>query len=263
MLRNLFLLGLSAMLIFAVSFTYAVEEDDVRDHIVVYYSFDKLDGKIFKDGSGNGNDAELVGSGKLVDGQFGKAVHLNGGIVQMTPPNDFIVPIGENGQITMEAWFYLNQHAAYDGIISIETVDGGCCEFRTMVNPEFNPFWDAAHHADKKLVNFKFELKEWYHYVLVADGADGKIYVNGEFIGSQVENFKFPKFKEASIYIGAGENPNVHRVEDAIIDEVVIYSKALTEEEVKTSMEIGIPGVLDVEAKDKLAVTWGQLKTSF
>ena len=107
MLRNLFLLGLSAMLIFAVSFTYAVEEDDVRDHIVVYYSFDKLDGKIFEDGSGNGNDAELVGSGKLVDGQFGKAVHLNGGIVQMTPPNDFIVPIGENGQITMEAWFIL------------------------------------------------------------------------------------------------------------------------------------------------------------
>ena len=259
MLRILLLFNILMMLLFTFTHADAVEKGD----IVVYYSFDKLDGKKFKDNSGNGNDAELSGNGKLVDGQFGKAINLAGGIVQMVPANDFIVPIGENGEITMEAWFYLNEHAAYDGIISIETESGGCCEFRTMVNPNFNPFWDAAHHADKSLGNFKFKLKEWYHYVLVADGKDGKIYVNGEFIGSQVENFEFPKFKKAAIYIGAGENPNVHRVEDAIIDEVVIYSKALTEEEVKTSMELSIPGVLAVEASHKLAVTWAKMKSSF
>ena len=84
-----------------------------------------------------------------------------------------------------------------------------------------------------------------------------------KFIGSQVENFEFPKFKKAAIYIGAGENPNVHKVEDAIIDEVVIYSKALSAEEVKTSMELSIPGVLSVEASDKLAVTWAKMKSSF
>ncbi|MCG9126805.1 LamG domain-containing protein [Candidatus Poribacteria bacterium] len=259
MLRSLLLFSIPLMLVFMVSHGNAIEEGD----IVVYYSFDKLDGKKFKDNSGNGNDAELSGDGKLVDGQFGKAINLTGGIVQMVPANDFIVPIGENGQITMEAWFYLNEHAAYDGIISIEAEAGGCCEFRTMVNPEFNPFWDAAHHVDKKLVGFQFELKEWYHYVLVADGKDGKIYVNGEFIGSQDENFEFPKFKKAVIYIGAGESPAHHKVEDAIIDEVVIYSKALTEEEVKSSMELSIPGVLSVEANDKLAVTWGQMKSKF
>ncbi len=258
MFKGLFLLGVSAICMFAVTLSYAVEAED----IVVYYSFDRLNGKKFIDGSGNGNDAELVGKGSLVDGQFKKAVRLNGGIVQMAA-NDFIVPIGKSGEITMEAWFYLNEHSAYDGIISLEAVEGGCCEFRTMVNPTFNPFWDAGHHADKSLGNFKFELDEWYHYVLVADGKDGKIYVNGEFIGAQVENFEWPEFKEAAIYIGAGENPNVHRVEDAIIDEVVIYSKALTEEEVQASMELSVPGVLAVEARDKLATTWGELKTGF
>lgn len=154
MLRNLFLFSISTMLIFAISIAYAVEEED----IVVYYSFDKLDGTTFKDNSGNGNDAELVGNGKLVDGQFGKAINLTGGIVQLSPANDFIVPIGENGQITIEAWFYLNAHSAYDGIVSIETVDAGCCEFRTMVNPTFNPFWDAAHHADKSLGIYHLNL---------------------------------------------------------------------------------------------------------
>ena len=258
MLRSLFLLGLTAICVFAVGLSYAIEEGD----IVVYYSFDQLKGDTVPDDSKNGNDAKLVGKGSLVDGAFKQAIRLNGGIVQMEA-NDFIVPIGENGEITMEAWFYLNEHSAYDGIISIEAVDAGCCEFRTMVNPSFNPFWDAGHHADKSLGNYQFELDEWYHYVLVADGKDGKIYVNGEFIGEQVENFEWPAFKEAAIYIGAGENPNVHRVEDAIIDEVVIYAKALTEEEVQESMELSIPGVLAVEARDKLAVTWGELKTDF
>ena len=181
----------------------------------------------------------------------------------MTPANDFIVPIGENGEITMEAWFYINSHNAHSGIISIETVDGGCCEFRTMVSPNSNPFWDAGHHADKSLGNYTFKAKTWYHYVLVADGKDGKVYVNGEFIGSQPENFTFPKFEKAAIYIGAGENPNVHKLEDGIIDEVVIYSKALTEAEVKASMTLGVEGVLAVEADNKLTTTWGNIKRAF
>ena len=258
MRKSLICMGLSVICILAVSLSYAVEEDD----ILVYYSFDKLSGNKVPDDSDNGNEAELVGKGSLVDGAFNKAIHLNGGVVQMAQ-NDFIVPIGEKGEITMEAWFYLNQHASYDGIISIEAAAAGCCEFRTMVNPNFNPFWDAGHHADKSLADYKFELKEWYHYVLVADGKDGKIYVNGDFIGEQPENFKWPKFKEAAIYIGAGENPGLHKVEDAIIDEVVIYAAALTEEEVRASMELSVPGVLAVEAREKLAVTWGELKTGF
>ena len=79
MLRNLILLGLSAICILAVGLSYAVEEED----ILVYYSFDRLNGKKFIDDSGNGNDAELVGKGSLVDGAFKKAVRLNGGLVQM------------------------------------------------------------------------------------------------------------------------------------------------------------------------------------
>ena len=94
MRRHLMLFGLAAVCIFAVSLASAVEEGD----ILVYYSFDKLSGNTFEDGSGNGNDAELVGKGSLVDGQFKKAVRLNGGIVQMEA-NDFIVPIGEKAKL--------------------------------------------------------------------------------------------------------------------------------------------------------------------
>lgn len=258
MFRYITLLAMAAILFGAASYSIAYEKED----ILVYYSFDKLDGKIVKDESGNGTDAELTGNGKLVDGQFGKAIHLNGGVVQHSPPSDFVVPIGENGEVTLEAWLYVNNHASHSGVISIETDDPGCCLFRLMLSPSSNPFWDAGQHQDKSLANFTFETKQWYHYVLVANGKDGKIYIDGELIGSKDENITFAKYKKANIYVGAGEGPNTHPIEDAIIDEVVIYSKALTEEEVKASMEQGVAGVLAVEAKDKLAITWGQLKSA-
>lgn len=259
MIGRISLIGFTALLIFAVSFTLAVEKED----ILVYYSFDEIDGTTFKDDSGNGNDAELIRNGELVDGQFGKAIHLNGGVVQLSPANDFVVPIGENGEVTLEAWVYVNNSTSHSGVISIETIDAGCCVFRLMLDGNNKPFWDAGQHKDKSLPNFTFEFKKWYHYVLVANGKDGKIYIDGEFIGSHDENIEFPKWKQAEIFVGAGEGPNTHPIEDAIIDEVVIYSKALSEDEVKASMKFGVEGVLAVEAKDKLAVTWGQLKSTY
>ncbi len=258
MIGRILLIGLTVLLTFAVSFIDAVEKED----ILVYYSFDEINGTTFKDDSGNGNDAELVRNGKLVDGQFGKAVHLNGGVVVLSPATDFVVPIGENGEATLEAWIFLYNSTNHSGIVSIETIDGGCCVFRLMLH-QYIPFWDAGQHQDKSLPNFTFELKKWYHYVLVANGKDGKIYINGELIGSRDENIEFPKWQKAEIFVGAGEGPNTHPIEDAIIDEVVIYSKALSEEEVKASMELGVASVLAVDAKEKLAVTWGQLKSKF
>ena len=249
-------------ILFALSLALSVHSVNAfeEDNILLYYSFDRLNGNTVPDDSGNGHDAEVVGNANLVDGRFNDAIHLKGSIVQMNNRN-VIESVGDTGELTMECWFFLNDHQQYDGIISIEAPEGDCCEFRTMVNPTFNPFWNAGHHVDKQLANFTFDVDTWYHYVLVADGDTGKIYVNGEFIGEQAENFPLPKFEEVTIYIGAGENPNVHRVEDAIIDEVVLYDKALTEAEINETMEQGLPGVLPVEAKGKLAVTWGKLKS--
>ena len=44
MINRIILLGLSALLVFAGGLTHAVEEND----ILVYYSFDKLDGKTIR-----------------------------------------------------------------------------------------------------------------------------------------------------------------------------------------------------------------------
>ena len=46
-----------------------------------------------------------------------------------------------------------------------------------------------------------------------------------------------------------------------LVDEVAIYNRALTVDEINQDMDNGV--FFAVSPKDKLATTWGQLKTSF
>ena len=61
MRKSLILLGLSVICVFAVSLSDAIEEED----ILVYYSFDKLNGKKFTDDSGRRTEITQNWSGKV------------------------------------------------------------------------------------------------------------------------------------------------------------------------------------------------------
>ena len=50
----------------------------LRDGMLVRYGFDRVDSKSAKDDSGNGHEAELIGSPKQVDGIVGKALSFDG-----------------------------------------------------------------------------------------------------------------------------------------------------------------------------------------
>ena len=61
------------------------------------------------------------------------------------------------------------------------------------------------------------------------------------------------------VYLGAGDNRGeAEKFFNGIIDEVRIYNRPLTEDEVAQNFEIG----LSVEATKKLPVVWGNLKTA-
>ena len=127
-----------------------------------------------------------------------------------------------------------------------------------MVDPNFNPFWSAGHPVDKILPSFTFDLNRWYHYALTADEKSSKIYVDSIFIVEQAENLKLPVFKEVTVYLGTGENPGMHSVEDTIFDEVMIWDKVLSENEIRETWENQSATL--VKLMDKVATTWGIIK---
>ena len=161
---------------------------------------------------------------------------------------------------------------------------------------EFGPNFDENITFNKDVIRFyrtnKMELKlgppvckhsthglrfpisdgEWHHLVWVNGGPfvdeDGReweegnaIYIDGKWKmrgkgGKQPAIFV--PFTE-SVYLGAGNNRGeAEAFFNGIIDEVRIYNRPLTEDEVTQNFEIG----LSVEAAEKLPVVWGTLKTA-
>ena len=127
-------------------------------------------------------------------------------------------------------------------------------------------------HSTKGL-RFPISDGEWHHLVWIngvsdvdengrehresAIYIDGKWKVRGKGSGNPVIRIPFAE----PVYLGAGNNRG--RAEaffNGIIDEVRIYNRPLTEDEVTQNFESKIG--LSVEASEKLPVLWGNLKTA-
>ena len=117
--------------------------------------------------------------------------------------------------------------------------------------------------------SFPISDGKWHHLVCVngmpyvdKDGHElrgSALFIDGERIHrhSTTEFDDFMPFTEP-VYLGAGNNRGeAEAFYNGIIDEVRIYNRPLTEDEVSQNFEIG----LSVEAAEKLPVVWGNLKT--
>ncbi|HIE26499.1 TPA: LamG domain-containing protein [Candidatus Poribacteria bacterium] len=238
------------------------EAADIEKDLLLYLPLDEGKGDTIKDASKKGFEGKGVNT-KWAKGKFGNALEFNGTDSHAEIPGGVIAKL-PNNEITMIAWFKLTGHDGYDGIVSmtgvLAPIGGQCCQYRIMVNPAMNPFFDVGEHADVAVPGFTFELKTWYHYALTYDGKDVKIYVDGEVVHEMSKGVKLPEF-ETPVLLGTGEAPKVHPTQ-GIIDEVWIFNRALSKDEIKAIMEEG-PMVLSVELADKLSTTWGEIKGSY
>lgn len=231
--------------------------DETR--LLVYWPCDDGSGDTVRDASGNGWDATILDdSYEWVDGQYEGGLRMQGTNTEVQ--GNIIGSTGDTGEITLMCWFIMYQHSTYNGLISVEAPEGDCCEYRLMVNPSKNPFWNMGHHVDQSLASFTFELETWYHYALTGDGDAGMVYVDGEFIGEVAEGFDLPDLDDVTVYIGTGESPGTWTVEDSTFDEVMIWDKALSPDEIQEVME---GGMMAVSSKDKISTTWSHIKTQY
>ena len=229
------------------------------ERLLLYWPCDEGQGSTLRDESGNGWDGMIKAErSKWVAGKYGKGIQFQLAYAQVD--GNIIESIDDTGEITLSCWFRMEQHKEYGGLITVKSRDGDCCAYRLMVNPNSNPFWSAGHRVDKSLPSFIFDLERWYHYALTADGRTSKIYVDGDFRVEQAENIKLPKLKEVVVYLGTGEEPGTHSMEDATFDEVMIWDKALGRGEIK---EVYGGLTKSVSPKGKLPTTWGSIKMAY
>ena len=106
----------------------------------------------------------------------------------------------------------------------------------------------------------KINDEKWHH--VVGTRAKGTMYL---YVDGVVKSEK----KGADFDVGTHDGDlhmmtHANRFMNAVLDEVVIYKgTALSTEEINQLMKSGTEAFLSVSAKEKIAVTWGGLKSAY
>ena len=225
---------------------------------LVYYTFDKI-GQTVKDASGNGNDGTIKNNIKLNDnGKFGKCFEFDG-------VNSYVeLKRVVQDSFTLMAWIKTDKPGlagaqAYQGSGVIwSDVAGAANDFVFALLDKKLSFFcgnpDTSVNSDNDVVT-----GDWVHIAATRDLNAGEIavYINGKKDKSIPHGNKGQLNALPTIAVGGNVLDN--RYYTGLIDEVKIFDAALTEAEIqKTSSSLAA-----VDARSKLATTWGSLKAIY
>jgi len=259
---------LASLMILITSCVFVVPSHalDLGD-IVGVWLFDEGSGTAATDSSGNGLDGEVIGTTQWVAGKSGTALDFAGADGNyVTIPHQDVMNLPA---FTITAWVNLQEReaarAGHWQVFMIKQGDDGQRNYSLMAtSPGAQPYvgfsvagtWPA-------LTGTTLVIDEaWHHVAGTYDEASGfKLYVDGVLDSEAGTEGPLPP-NTGPILIA--NNTNFNRAAQGIIDEVGLFSTALTEDDIRlvmTAMTIGI--VAPVQPAGKLANTWGRVKTQY
>lgn len=252
---------LFTMIMAAAFQAWNVSAEDI-EALVLFLPFEEEGDPV--DLSPDPTKAYIRGDVKHVDGKYGEALEFDGDPANYVEVDHAGKLVGMKA-ITIEAW--AKPYGTINGgetIISKRTAK--------LDNEPYNLFLSGnkqmvgrirGDHGNACISNTVFEIEIWYHVAYVFDGNEQgderqKMYINGELDATHSHPDDSVFEGDAQIWIGLldrGED----RAWEGIIDEVTIWNKALSADEIEASME---QLVILVESRGKLATTWGEMKNS-
>ena len=205
--------------------------------LVGHWRMDEGSGTIAGDSSGNGNTGTLTNGPTWAPGKYGNAVNFDG-------TNDYIsVPDATSlkpSTITVAFWTKLNSQAAF-GVPVMKTTtsswnDGYGFHNRGGSN-EFT-WWTNNYQGTNRFVTAPiFSLGTWHHVAGTFDTSSGaKLYIDGVQAGTTATNTTALTNSNSALGIGFATGGNYW---NGLIDEVRIYHRALTGQEIKAIYDVG------------------------
>jgi hypothetical protein len=248
---------LSALMIISTGYATA----DLAEGLVVYFTFDNVNGKTIVDDSGNGLDADIIANTEIVKGKYGDAIRITnvGADCVNVPASD---ELKIEGEITMAAW--INQDAwSTDGQWFDKNCHNGGEHSSYGIGAfgggaSFNMFLGTGNGRPTLNKPHALDTKTWHHVVGTYDGATMKVYVDGEVAAEHEEKFDFKGTNDQDLRIGCSKDRPNYTFENGSIDEAAVWRRALSEDEIN---EIMNEGFLAVSPRDKAATMWGSIKS--
>ncbi len=218
-----------------------ITEEQLQNGMIAYYPFH---GNAM-DGSGNGLHGEVNKAILSVD-RHGKPdsayeTKKDGGKILL--PND---PVFNLQKHTVCGWFRLKETSEHPMLVSKQQEGkgvafsiGGWRKNQTKGRAYSLGYEKSG--IEKVLDNtVTSNLMEWNHFVGTFDGKTMSIYLNGVLSDSSVEQFQIKHFG-GRVSIGTRYGVESDRYQASQVDDVRIYNRALSTEEVKALYELEKP----------------------
>ncbi len=234
--------------------------------LVLYFDYEDFKGDTVVEKSGRGYDGAI--NGKVTqskDGKFGNAAHFQlGSFLDLDGPNIDPDDIPTEG-MSIVAW--INVEAIAD--MAIFNARAG--DNTWLVHPEARGSgkyrWLNRSPGGATIFDIRAgdnKDNQWQHYAGTFSRADGLavLYINGKNAGEEKARVGTPIAGDWDQGARVGYNIDNNRPFAGLMDDLNVWKRGLTEEEVNIIMNDGVDAFLAVEAQGKLATTWGKLKTS-
>lgn len=252
-----------ALVIIALAFVHAnvAKAQLVEEGMVSYWSFDEntIDGDTVRDICGENHGTNH--GAQAVDGKMYGALEFDGDDYVSLTPMDCLV----DHSFTIQAWIKISKQGVFNMVLGQGDAETGNRLLHWGIDNAGNRasfcfFWDDVPWVpgDEGL-----SLDEWYHFAGVYDKAitTARVYLDGVELSNKQDCAGLKADADNSALEIGAHNGKVNRscFFHGIIDEVGIYDRALDELEIEQNFASRIGGA--VNPADKLAETWGRIKT--
>ena len=262
MLKNLIKMTLLLSIVAVFMYASVAKAQFVTDGLVAYWPLDasSISGDAVEDVWGD-NEGTINGALNIVAGQVGDALEFDGQTFVDIPGTDSLNFSGKE-QMTVAAWANVASDDPVDGVVA------GCCG--SIVAQRDVNSWALRYDGRNEGQEMEFIVSpgwvgdsgfgaprpgpgEWHHLAAVVTISEVNLYFDGELLAT---------IAFAGPIASNGPETEIGRAGDGgfmgLIDEVLIYDRALSEAEIKQIFQSD--GLSAVDPDSKLAISWGEIK---
>lgn len=207
--------------------------------LVGYWTMDRIDGGKVRDSSANDNHGEIVNSPKAVDG------FLGGQALEFEGEDEYVeMPFKDPGQEISVRSIFKSDQSSGEGSIVFGTGtnnDGDSHKWGIFIqngNVRLSIWTEEG--SQQVVYEEPLDSDAWHTYTLTYDGVTAKAYRDGEEVASRDLN---ETIRDGVNYIMVGGHTPNDWYASGVIDDVRIYERALTGNEVQRLYQMRNPSV--------------------
>ncbi len=223
-------------------------KDTMTDNLVGYWTFDGEDvaGVTAYDRSGRGNNGTLTAGPVRAIGKIGQSLDFNGSTQYVSVPSTSSLQI--TNDIAVSAWVFLDTNTSNDLAIVVK-VNAATPDYTFYISAsDFLAFY-ANGLGSILSTGTIVPDGQWHHVLASRSGSVMSFYKDGVAVGTSTFSGSFATNANALLIAG---DTGASTFLDAKVDDVRIYNRALSVDEIKRLYKMGATFTIGVSRKDTM-----------